>query len=232
MFKQFSSPWSLAVHVGKDLLVNGSDILKEVVLAQQFYLTAKYEDAGEQIGEAIAKTVVGKEKPEQSILTPAHDASQIVIGLLEGAIQAEGLDNIEACIANSEQILKDVEIAVRYLEKEDAQDVLLGLKQLGKVVFEIIPALKNCKGVEADFVKLEKMAAIFSNPASFAYHVGKDLIVNGASIYRETKDAVVQYRGGHYKQFGYDIGEALSKLILGEKFPEPVTPAYQPIFLY
>jgi len=29
-----------------------------------------------------------------------------------------------------------------------------------------------------------------SNPKSFAFHVGKDLLVNGKDIYKETKTAV------------------------------------------
>jgi hypothetical protein len=61
------------------------------------------------------------------------------------------------------------------------------------------------------------MAAIFSSPASFAYHVGKDLIVNGRQIYREVNDGIKQYENKQYEAFGEDIGEALAKLILGEE---------------
>jgi hypothetical protein len=43
--------------------------------------------------------------------------------------------------------------------------------------------IKDCEGVTADWTKLEKMAEIFASPTSFAYHVGKDLIVNGVQIF-------------------------------------------------
>lgn len=59
------------------------------------------------------------------------------------------------------------------------------------------------------------MASIMSNPWSFAYHVGKDLIVNGVQIFHEVDDSITQFHGKHYYAFGEDIGEALSKLIIG-----------------
>lgn len=61
------------------------------------------------------------------------------------------------------------------------------------------------------------MAAIFKSPQSFIYHTGKDLIVNGRQIYSEIKDSITQFEGQHYEAFGEDVGEALAKLILGQK---------------
>ena len=61
------------------------------------------------------------------------------------------------------------------------------------------------------------MAAIFSNPVSFAYHIGKDLIVNGVQIYEEINDSVLQYKSSHWNAFGFDVGEALAKLFIGQK---------------
>jgi len=87
---------------------------------------------------------------------------------------------------------------------------------LAAAVFEIKPTIQACKGVEADFEKLEKMAAIFANPATFVYHVGKDLVLNGKDIYKEVNDSITQYNSKNWDAFGYDIGEALAKLILGE----------------
>jgi len=59
------------------------------------------------------------------------------------------------------------------------------------------------------------MAAVFSNPASFAYHIGKDIMFNGVNIYHHTTDAVTQYHSGNMEAMGEDIGEALAKLLLG-----------------
>jgi len=59
------------------------------------------------------------------------------------------------------------------------------------------------------------MAAVYSNPWSFAYHVGKDLIVNGVTIFKDTEDSIAQYEAGKYEAMGEDIGDALAKLLLG-----------------
>ena len=106
-------------------------------------------------------------------------AGEVVAGILMGAVKAEGLDNIQSCIADSKTIVSDVSEAIADFKKKDPADTLAGLKVLAGTVKEIKSAVLDCRGVEADFEKLEKMAAVFSNPTSFAYHVGKDIVVNG-----------------------------------------------------
>lgn len=59
------------------------------------------------------------------------------------------------------------------------------------------------------------MAAVFTNPWSFVYHVGHDLVVNGVQIFSEVEDSVSQYKAANYGAFGEDIGEALAKLLIG-----------------
>lgn len=53
--------------------------------------------------------------------------------------------------------------------------------------------MKDCAHTKADWEKLESMAKIFNSPSGFAYHVGKDLMVNGKDIFAEIEDAVTQY---------------------------------------
>lgn len=108
-----------------------------------------------------------------------QEAELIVKGILEGAVKAEGLTNIETCIQDVETVVKDSEIAIQDFEKKDAKDVIAGIKEVGEVIKVIKSAVVDCKNIKADWEKLEKMASIFSSPYSFAYHVGKDLIVNG-----------------------------------------------------
>lgn len=53
--------------------------------------------------------------------------------------------------------------------------------------------MKDCAHTKADWEKLEQMAKIFSSPSGFAYHVGKDLMINGKDIFAEIEDSVTQY---------------------------------------
>merc|ERR1712195_321921 len=79
--------------------------------------------------------------------------------------------------------------------------------------------MSDCSNLKADWGKLEAMIKVFSSPTSFAYHVGKDLMVNGKDIFGEIESAVTDYESANWEDFGYQVGEAAAKTILGE---EPV----------
>lgn len=61
------------------------------------------------------------------------------------------------------------------------------------------------------------MVEIFSSPESFAYHVGKDLLLNGVSIFKEIEDSIDAYQQKDWARFGEDIGEAAAKTLLGSE---------------
>jgi hypothetical protein len=60
------------------------------------------------------------------------------------------------------------------------------------------------------------MLESFKDPKSFAFHVGKDLLVNGVDIYHQISDAVTQYRAGKYESFGEDVGDSLALVLIGK----------------
>lgn len=64
----------------------------------------------------------------------------------------------------------------------------------------------------------------FRNPRALAYHVGKDLVVNGHDIFVQLNAAVAAYQGQRFEEFGVHLGTALRKLIIGEEV-EVVPPA-------
>jgi hypothetical protein len=78
-------------------------------------------------------------------------------------------------------------------------------------------AVGDCKGIVMDLKKLEDMVEIFASPLSFVYHVGKDLLINGVSIFKNIEDAITQYNNQNWEQFGIDIGEATAKTLLGQE---------------
>jgi hypothetical protein len=77
--------------------------------------------------------------------------------------------------------------------------------------------MQDCSTLKADWEKLAKMISIFDSPTAFAYHVGKDLLVNGVQIYGEITTAISDYNAGNWGDFGFQIGEAAAKTILGEE---------------
>ena len=75
--------------------------------------------------------------------------------------------------------------------------------------------MSDCSHIAADWEKLLDMVEIFSSPESFAYHVGKDLLVNGVDILHEIEAAVTDYESKNWSAFGENVGEATAKVILG-----------------
>jgi len=137
-------------------------------------------------------------------------------GVLRGALDAEGFDDIEHCLGDAEDILHDVEHAYADFKKGHAGDVIAGVKQVGNMLKSLKKALKDCNFV-GDIKRLESMGEIFASPLSFAYHVGKDLVVNRVDIFKEIKNAVVDYETEKWEDFGYNLGEAAAQVLIGKE---------------
>ena len=152
----------------------------------------------------------------------------VVAGLLEGAVEAEGLENIKSCLTDTEALYGDIDAAVIDFEKKTSAGVQDGLAKLGDATVQITKMLTACPGVVADWDKLASMASIFKSPMAFAYHVGQDILVNGVSIFHEIEAATVAWSAKNYEEFGKDVGEALAHLVLGGASQADLTLAEDP----
>jgi hypothetical protein len=222
MVEILNSPTSIAYHVGKDLLVNGQDIFHELETAVTDYEAANWTDFGYQVGEAASKTIIGVKPPktEEQIKLDRIMLEQIVEGVLRGSLHAEGFDDINHCITDAEHVFGDAEAAYKDFKAGGATNVINGMKSLADLLSQVKSGMKDCSNLKADWNKLEEMVEIFNSPTSFAYHVGKDLLVNGNDIFHELETAVTDYESSNWSDFGYQVGEAAAKTIVGAK---PVT---------
>ena len=140
---------------------------------------------------------------------------QISEGIVVGALQQEGLGDITACLQDAEVIGRDIYAAVEDFEKKTYDGVKDGIIELGQAIEGIGKALGDCKSIEKDVSKLIQMAAVFKSPISFAWHLGKDLIVNGVQIYHEINQSITEYKAAQYYDFGVDAGKALALVVFG-----------------
>ena len=115
---------------------------------------------------------------------------EIVGGFLKGAIDAEGFTDIDSCIKDAETVFGDAKVAGADFKEGGAAGAISGLKEIADMMKVVQSGMKDCSSIKADWEKLVKMISIFDSPTSFAYHVGKDLIVNGKQIYGEINTAV------------------------------------------
>ena len=121
-----------------------------------------------------------------------------------------------SCIKDAETLVSEVETTVADFKKETASGLEAGIREIGDIAGTIADGLKDCAGGVTGVENLVHMAEGFSSPWSFAYHVGKDLLVNGVEIYHEVDDAITQYDNGAYRAFGEDVGKALAQVFVGE----------------
>jgi len=57
---------------------------------------------------------------------------------------------------------------------------------------------------------------MMSTPQTFAFHVGKDIMVNGVNIFKHVSQSVVQWGAHQYEPFGEEVGAALALLFIGQ----------------
>lgn len=164
---------------------SAEDVLED---AQDFL--AEMSDAAEDVITPEAEVAV---VPERSAVD-VKKLEDIVGGMLKGALDAEGFDDINSCIADAETIFKDAEDAFKDFETKDASKIIDGIKKVADILTEVQKGMSDCSHLKADWKKLADMAAVFSSPSAFAYHVGKDLMINGVDIFHEIEDAVTQYQ--------------------------------------
>jgi hypothetical protein len=145
------------------------------------------------------------------------DLGFLIEGVMKGALHAEGLDDLDACFADAESIAKDAEAAFDDFKTRDVQHVTDGIKEVADLLSKVHDGLKDCSSFKGDIKALETMVAVFNSPESFAYHVGKDLMLNGVSIFKEVEDSIDAYEKKDWARFGEDLGEAAAKTLLGSQ---------------
>jgi len=165
-----------------------------------------------------------------SASSPAKVAGEIAAGLVEGFI---GAPDVQACIQKTVTEIGDVKEAIQDLEKKTATDVLNGLKLLVEAFKELPADLTACKAVEADVKEIIAAFKQIHSPTSFAYHAGKDLVVNHEDIFHEIEAAIADYKAQKWLDFGVQVGTALHKLIIGvqgkfQEFENKFAKVYSP----
>jgi hypothetical protein len=147
------------------------------------------------------------------------EMAQLANGVIEGFF-GTGFGDISTCIQDVEQTASDVQVAVADIKAGGLSNIIAALKELGVVEGDIKTALSDCKQISSDdWKKIDDAVNEMNSPISFAYHIGKDLLVNGSDIYAEITDASTQWDNKNYEAFGEDVGEAFKAVLLGKQDP-------------
>ena len=143
------------------------------------------------------------------------DFEQFSIGLLKGTIET-AVPDLMTCINDAETLVQDVEVAYGDFKKETFDGVKDGIEEIGTIVKAVATDINDCKTGIAAIETLVHIAEGVSSPWSFAYHVGKDLLLNGVDIYNDIDNAIKEYEASNYEGFGENVGKALASVFVGE----------------
>ena len=100
--------------------------------------------------------------------------------------------------------------AIEDIKEKSVDGVKEGIKLIGESLTEVSNAIADCKGAVEDVENILSVLKEFSSPYSFAFHVGKDLLVNGVNIIHEISAAIddcVKKAGtrGHVLNLGHGV---------------------------
>jgi hypothetical protein len=144
---------------------------------------------------------------------------QVLEGLLVGVIDAE-VPDLETCVNDVlEDIGYDIVEAVTELNDNEARQVEASIRAIGQGVASLADVVQECGLAAHEIEQLQTIGANFANPATFAYHVGKDLLVNGVSIYNDVELAIQDYQDELWFDMGVQVGTAIALAVLGSDLP-------------
>ena len=145
-----------------------------------------------------------------------HKPASLLFGLPAGFFS--GFKDLKACANDTVSAYDDINNAVSLIKQQTPASVLQGIKSLGAALNALKEGLVDCKAAYGEIQSFVKAFEQFSNPGTFAFHVGKDLLVNGKDIYQEITQAVSLWNSQSYLDCGQQIGKALYKLVVGDKW--------------
>eukprot|EP00345_Euplotes_harpa_P016014 CAMPEP_0168333788 /NCGR_PEP_ID=MMETSP0213-20121227/9830_1 /TAXON_ID=151035 /ORGANISM="Euplotes harpa, Strain FSP1.4" /LENGTH=332 /DNA_ID=CAMNT_0008338207 /DNA_START=12 /DNA_END=1010 /DNA_ORIENTATION=- len=147
--------------------------------------------------------------------SPAQEVVDTVEGILVGAFGEVGKE-ARTCLQDGEATFQYVEQAIANFKTGTTASIIEGLFYIGKALEELPEELKDCQELPELVKDFEKIAQEFKDPKSLAIHVGKEILFNGKSIYKDVSDSITQFETAQYEPAGEDIGDIVKILFIDE----------------
>lgn len=134
---------------------------------------------------------------------------QVFQGVIRGFYEQGGvrIEDVQACVGSGKGAVTDFIGGVQLIATRDPKQVQEGLRILG-MALQILPdAMRECGKAVAEIqalsTRLTLVISQLEQPQTFAFHVGKDLLINGRDIYSEINTAVQDWNSQNYNDFGF-----------------------------
>lgn len=219
---QMAHPVQFAFHVGKDLVVNGKDILKEISTAVADYKSAQFEDFGVQVGRALHKLIVGAELVVAEVVALVEDEASLdvaashsmALGFLEGFVHDSG--DFKQCVQAKDVDVGHVHQAFADFKKKTLEGLLDGFKELGAAFHGLPAALKECKASVLDVKALIAALKQIKGPRDLLHRMSQNFRANEQAVFQQVHTAVGDYHGKQWEDCGMQLGKAMREIVIGE----------------
>ena len=146
------------------------------------------------------------------------ELEQISLGLFEGMLDEEHLEDIDHCATvDAPNMVVEIEAAVKDMEQKSVTGVISGLDEMAKAFADMSSGLKTCANAKnADQIKrIAALVETFKNPETLAVHIGHDILFNGVDLEQRITNSIVAFDGKNWKEFGQGMGSMLSEIAIG-----------------
>ena len=138
-----------------------------------------------------------------------NQAEQLLAGLIYGLIQKDDLAQIQVCLTDAEKVDEELSEAVTDFMKGDVTDIIKGVEMIGTVLQQLPTDLADCQNMQGDIARIEKWAAIFTDPKALVETVTTNLIKNFQVILGDITKASSDFSGADYYDGGADIADIM-----------------------
>ena len=152
-----------------------------------------------------------------SVEGTTQDVLEVIEGVLFGALKTEGITDIETCVKDVSPLVTDLEAAFKDFEDGSFHKIAAGIDELGKFLTQVSTTMEDCEKIMSgdDVAQLKKMGDAFRHPVHLLIDAGKNVLLNGVSIYDDIKTASADFSDSKYEEAGEVIGEIAAKVLYG-----------------
>jgi len=225
MVEIFKHPKDLAIKIATDLRINGQQIIQEVSAGVDDYHQAHFYEAGYDMGEAVAKTVLGGTKMPNTF-------NDNVASILKGTTEAFGANfpqaDILTCVAKVEEhwiqdLAANVELILGGIYDASIYWFVVGIaavfQDIGNMALGLPYCLKNWNTSSWDYQGYNKALQVSKDPTHYFKVLTNDVLIGGFSILKDGKAAASAFIAKDYETFGKKFG-AIMKLVENVKQDE------------
>jgi hypothetical protein len=167
-------------------------------------------DMGTTAGAMIAKFM-----PTQKLQgLNFNQVMDIIGGFFVGMGTDVNTPDLAPCVTNSAEFGGWIEQSVVDFSKHTFDGTKDGFMDLSNAFAALPGFIQKCVPASVEVAQVvEKAVLAWAHPLSLLYHVGLNIIFNGAEVFADVSKAMGDYQSGNWYGFGFDIGQAAFKII-------------------